>query len=215
MIDRPGSTRQRLGVAAALGFVLSLAGPSMSHAAPSKASGTGYVNELPCNDICKAYMAWSDRMMAKFRSASQSRPKTRTAVHRKPDRTAARASQTRHSDLNSFARLLRPSDTPAQVVETPQVAAPTPSGPVEAIAERLSPAAGTANTRLADAGSAATTTEPQTTLVSLTAPISGTEDMSATDNYARGRDWLLTASLGLAVIALFALLSWERFKRTT
>ena len=214
MIDRPGSTRQRLGVAAALGFVLSLAGPSMSHAAPSKASGTGYVNELPCNDICKAYMAWSDRMRAKFRSASLSRPKARTAVHRKPDRTVARASEARRSDLNSFARLLRPSDTPAQAVETPQVAAPAPSGPVEAIAERLSPAAGTANTRPADAGSAATT-EPQTTLASLTAPISGTEDTSTTDEFARGRDWLLTASLGLAVLALFALLSWERFKRTT
>jgi hypothetical protein len=221
MIGRPGSTRQRLAVAAALVVVLSLAGPSMSHAAPSNASGTGYVNGLPCNDICKAYMAWSDRVMARLRPAPQSPPKARIAVRqRKPERTVYRESETRHADLSSFAQLLRRSNAPARTAEPPQAAEPPqvavvePSGHVDAVAERLSPAAGIANARSADAGSA-TSEPPPRELVSLTAPISDTQDTSTTDDFGRSRDRWLTASLGLALVALFLLFYWARSRPRT
>lgn len=212
MIGRLRSTRQRLGVAAALAFMLSVAGPTASGAAPSNASG--YANGLPCNDICKAYMAWSDRVMAKLRPSPQSRPKARMAIRPgKPDRTADRVSKTRRSDLNSFARVLRPSDTPAQapqVAQTPQVTIAAPSGPVEAIEQRLSPAARGANARFAEANDASNE-PPERTLVSLTAPVSATQDpqdTGTTDDVAHGSDWLLRASLGLAICALLSLLYW-------
>jgi len=220
MIGRQGSTRQRLGVAAALIIVVSVAGPDTSSAAPSNASVTGNVNGLPCNDLCKAYMAWSDRVMARFRPAVRSQKAQGAAVqrsavvHKKPDRTVHRAPDTRRSDLDSFARILRPSDTAPQGADVPQVAVAAPSGAVEAIEEQLSPPAGIANARVADASRAADATPP-TTPVSSSAPISATEETSTADDFATARDWLLTASLVLAVCVLFVLLYWERFGDST
>ena len=207
------STKQRLGAAAALVFILALAGPSTSHATPSNASGTGYVNGQPCNDFCKAYMAWSDRVMARSRPALRSRPKAQIAVrHRKPVRTVYRRPDTRHADLSSFAQVLRRSNAPAQDAETQQVAvAAPPPGPVNPITERLSPAAGIANARFADAGGA-TDEPPPRTLVSSTAPISATHDTGTTDGFERGGDSRLTASLGLALCALLWLLYWGWFR---
>ena len=54
------------GLVVALIYALSLAGSSTVQAAPSNASETNYVDGLPCNDLCKAYMAWSDRIVARF-----------------------------------------------------------------------------------------------------------------------------------------------------
>jgi hypothetical protein len=215
MIGRQRLIRQRFGVTVAFVFALSLAGPSTSYAAQSNATGTGYVNGLPCNDICKAYMAWSDRVMGRSRPSAQSQPKARIAVrHRKPDRPVYRVSETRHRDLSSFAQVLRRSDTAAQTAETPQVAVAAPSDPISAIAKRLSPADGIANARFADAGSA-TNEPPQRTLVSLTAPISATQDTSTTDDVARGRDRWLMASLVPALCAFLYLLYGGWFRHRT
>lgn len=229
MIDRLRSTKQGFGLAAALAVMLSVAGPTTSGAAPSNASGTGYVNGMPCNDICKAYLAWSDRMMAKLRSSPQSRSKARVearvAVRRsKPERIVHAVPEKRRSDLDSFARILRPSDTAPQAPQPPQIAVAAPSGPadtpVDAIEQRLSPAAGVPNARLADASSASTE-PPERTLVSLTAPIAATQDRqdtqdtSTSDDFARGSDWLLRGSLGLALCALLLLLYWGWFRDKT
>ncbi len=222
MIGRLRSTMQKLGAAVALVFALSLGGPTMSHAAPSKASAAGYVNGLPCNALCKAYMAWSDRIMAR---SSRPPPKARIAVrHRKPERTAYRAAATRHSDLNSFAQILRRSDPAPQAAETPQVTAAAPPAPVNAIAEPLSPATGGAAARPAD-DSGATSEPPQTTLASFVAAMPATQptstpqdaskDTSTPDDFARGDERRLAASLGLMLCALLSLLCWVWFRHRT
>jgi hypothetical protein len=122
----------------------------------------------------------------------------------------------RHANLSSFAQVIRRSDAAAQAAEAPQVTTATSSGPVNAIAERLSPTAGIATARLADAGSA-TNEPPERTLASFIAPISATQDTSTTDDFERGRDGRLAAalSLGLALCALLALLYWVWFSRRT
>jgi hypothetical protein len=224
MIGRLRSTMQRLGVAVALVFALSLAGPSKSHAAPSNASETGYVNGLPCNDLCKAYMAWSDRVMGKssrppdggMGTSSSPPPKARIAVRHRTDRTVDRAAGTRHSDPNSFAQVIRRSDAAAKAAETPQVTAAASPAPVNAIAERRSPATGIATARPADAGSS-TNEPPRTPLVSFIAPISATQDTSKTEEFARGHDGRFLAPLGLTLCALLSLLYlvWVWFGQNT
>ena len=230
MIGCLRSTMQKLGAAAALVFALSLAGPGMSQAAPSKASPAGYVNGLPCNALCKVYMAWSDRIMGR---SSRPPPKARIAVrHRKPERTAERAAAMRHSDLNSFAQILRRSDTAPQAAETPQVTAAAPPAPVNAIAEPLSPATGiaaAATARPADDGSA-TSEPPRTTLAAFATAIPATQatstrqdstpqdaskDASTPDDFARSDDRRLAVSLGLMLCALLSLLCWVWFRHRT
>jgi hypothetical protein len=225
MIGRLRSTMQRLGVAVALVLALSLAGPSKSNAAPSNASETGYVNGLPCNNLCKAYMAWSDRVMGKSSrppdqgvgTSSFPPPRARIAVrHRRPDRTVDRAAGTRHLDLNSFTQVIRRSDAAAKAAETPQVTAAARPAPVNAIAERRSPATGIATARPADAGSS-TNEPPRTPLVSFIAPISATQDTSKTEEFARGHDGRLMAPLALTLCALLSLLYlvWVWFGQST
>jgi hypothetical protein len=214
MIGRLRSTMHRLGLALALVFALSLAEPSTSHADPSNASGTGYVNGMPCNDLCKAYMAWSDRVMG---TTPPPPPKARIAVRpRRPDRTVDRVAGTRHSDLNSFRQVLRRSDAAAKAAETPQVTAAVPPAPVNAIAERRSPATGIVTARLADAG-ISTNKAPQTPLDSFIAPISATQDTSTTEDFARGHDGRFMAPLGLTLCALLSLLYliWVWFGQST
>jgi len=235
MIGRLRSTMQRLGLAVAL----VLAGPSTSHAAPSNASGTGYLNGLPCNDLCKAYMAWSDRIMGRLsRLSPSSRPppssaqppkariEARIAVRRKrPDQSVDRAAATHHSDLSSLTQILRTqvlrrSNAAVQAAETPQVApqvtAAAPPAPINAIAERPSAATGIATTRLADDGRA-TNEPPPTPLDPFIAPVSTTEDTSTTDESARGGDGRLVTSLGLTLCALLSLLYlvWVWFRHNT
>ena len=212
-------------MAVALVFALSLAGPSKSNAAPSNASETGYVNGLPCNNLCKAYMAWSDRVMGKSArppdrgvgTSSCPPPKARIAVrHRRPDRIVDRAAGTRHSDLNSFTQVIRRSVAAAKAAETPQVTAAAPPAPVNAIAERRSPATGIATARPADAGSS-TNEPPRTPLVSSIAPISAMQDTSKTEEFARDHDGRFMAPLGLTLCALLSLLYlvWVWFGQST
>jgi hypothetical protein len=209
------STVQSLGAAGALICALSLAGPSTSHAAASNASGTD--NGPPCNDLCKAYMAWSDQVMARSRP---SRPQTRVVPDKRPDRTVHRASGTRQSGLNPFAQTPRRSDAAPRSVQTPHVTPhvqAAPSEPVQPITERRFPADGIVTPRPAEAG-VATNAPPGTTLVSVTGLVSatqdtGTQNTSTTSHSARGLDGRFALSLGLALCSLLSLLCWGVLRR--
>lgn len=222
---------RRLGAAVALISALSLAGLTTSQAAPSHLSRTVYVNGLPCNDLCKAYMAWSDQIMAKFRPQQR---QTRVVVpHKKPDRTVHHASGTRQSGLNGFAQLPRRRDAFPSSAETPHVQ-PVSSEPVQPITERIFAADGTMTAKPADAGVAAnasleTTPVSATGLVSAT-QVSATQDISpqdtgpqeaptpdtgTTSRFTSDLDGRFALSLGLALCALLSLLSWACFRRWT
>ena len=132
MMDRLRSPMQTLGVTAFLIYVLSLAGPGMSHARPSHASQSVHSNGLPCNAVCKAYMSWSHRVTAMLhpsrplKTFHPSQPLKKTAAHHKrsPRTMVARhAPRTRRSGLNSFAQWPVRSDAPPPSAETPRAAA--------------------------------------------------------------------------------------------
>jgi len=220
----------------ALISVLSLAGLATSQAAPSHVSRTVYVNGLPCNDLCKAYMAWSDQIMAKFRP--QQRQARVVAPHKKPDRTVQHASGTRQSGLNGFAQLPRQRDAFPSSAETPHVQ-PVSSEPVQPITERIFATDGTMPTKPADAGVAANASL-ETTPVSATGLVSATQvfatqafatqvfspqdtgpqdtstpDTGTTSRFMRDLDGRFALSLGLALCALLSLLSWACFRRWT
>ena len=204
-------TMQRLGVAVALVYALSLAGSSTSHAASPNASKTDRSYGLPCNDLCKAYMVWSDQVMGRSRP---SQPQKRVAAPRKrPDRTVHRASRTRQLGLSLFAQLPRRHDAAPQYVETPRVQAAPPE-PVRPITTQLFPADGIVAARPADAG-VATNASPETTLVSVTSLVSATQDTGATSHFARGLDGRFAVSLVLALCAMLSLLSWGYLRRRT
>jgi hypothetical protein len=220
MMGRLQSLVQRLGVALALVSALSLAGAA--EAAPTNASKTDHADGLPCNDLCKAYMAWSDRMMAKFRPHPPQRPPEERIAARpkKPERTLHRASATRHSDLASFAQFHGRSDptAQAQAVDIPQAeAAAPPSDPFKPIAERLLEADGNATARLARADSA-TNAIPEATPVSLTT--ASTSDMQAPGAegpVATRLDlrFVLSLILALSICTLLALMYRGRSRSRT
>jgi hypothetical protein len=112
---------QRLGVALALSHVVFLAGLGTSHAEPSNAAETAYVHGPPCNDLCKAYMAWSNRMMANLHP---SRPQLRVLAHyKKPDRPAHHASDTRQVGVMPFAEHRRRPEMASHAEDIPHVQA--------------------------------------------------------------------------------------------
>jgi len=196
---------------AALVLALSLAGLSTAQAARSNASETDHVNGQPCNDLCKAYMAWSDRLMAR---PLPSWPQMRVIlVSKRPDRTVPHAPGTRRSGSNSFAQLPQPSDAAPPSVETAHMQA-APSEPVQPITERSFPADGIVPAKPADAGGA-TNAAPETTFVSVTGFVSATQDTGMTRHFARGLDGRFGAELGLALCALLSLLSWGWLRRKT
>jgi hypothetical protein len=225
-MGRLRSTVRRLGAAVALISASSLAGPTTSQAAPSHVSRTVYVNGLPCNDLCKAYMAWSEQVMAKFRP--QQRQTQVVVPHKKPDRTVHHASGTRQSSLNGFAQLPRRRDAFPSSAETPHVQ-PVSSEPVQPITERIFATDGAITAKPADAGVAANV-PLQTTPVSVTGFVSATQDpgsqdpgsqetptpdTATTSRFARDFDGRFALSLGLALCALLSLLSWACFRRWT
>ncbi len=200
------STMQTLGATAALICALSLAGPSTSQAAPSNLSGTDYVSRQPCNDFCKAYLAWSDRVSAIFHP---SRPVARTAVrHKKPAGRMVldRAPKTRPPSLSSFAQFPVRSDATPQSAETSQAEVAL-SRPAERIADRFPAADGFVTARLAGTGSA-TNDAPESTVVSATDAILATQDTGTMDDSTGGLNTRFAVSLLLALCALSALVFW-------
>jgi hypothetical protein len=207
MMNRLRSTTQTLGAAAALICALSLAAaaPSPSYAAASNVSGTDDASQQPCNDVCKAYMAWSDRVSAQLRPSS---PLAQAAV---PDGKPAgqmvhrRASRTRQPSLSSFAQFPVRRNA-AQSAETAQ-AVVAPSRPLEGIADRFPTTAGFV-TALLTGPAGATNEAPDSTVVPATDAILATRATSPIDATAGGVDMQFTVSLFLALCLLSALVFW-------
>src|ERR1700761_3047460 len=106
MIGRDQSTIRVLGIAVALIGALSLAGLSPAHAAPTKPAETDTLNGMPCGKLCKAYMAWSDRVMAALHPRPPSQPQKRIAARpKRAERPRQRTAATHQVALKSFAQL--------------------------------------------------------------------------------------------------------------
>jgi len=102
-----------IGATAALVSAICLIAPAAAQADGLRAPEMDTVNGQPCNTLCKAYMAWSDRVLA-VTQPSYVRPQVRVAVPQnptpkkleKPERMANHAPKsTRPSNLDSFAQL--------------------------------------------------------------------------------------------------------------
>jgi len=102
-----------IGAAAALVSAMCLLTPAAAETGMLRAPEMDTVNGQPCNTLCKAYMAWSERVLA-MTQPSYARPQVRVAVPQtptpkkadKPERMASHAPKaTRPSNLDSFAQL--------------------------------------------------------------------------------------------------------------
>ncbi len=233
MMSHLQSMTQRLAVTMLLGCAVSLAGLGASHAATPNASGMTTVNGLPCNELCKAYMSWSDRMMAKFlpphpqlRSQARAQPQSqaRTAVHeRKLERKLHHAAAARRLGLNSFAQIPKPNDAnprdaAPQSTETPRVeaASPAPANPIadrfpaQALATRALPVQALVSARVADS---ARSDLPESGAVSATDAASAPQ---TTDTTAESdQETRFPVSLALALSAFVAFLAWGWFRDRT
>src|ERR1700761_7787948 len=122
MVDRLPVTIQRFaalrpGAALVLVCMLSLAGLGPSYAAPTHAKIT--VDGQPCGQLCKAYLAWSDRVRAASRALFQPRVPQRVAVHhKKPDRPARRAVATHRAGTDAFAQFVHHGNPVAPAAPT-------------------------------------------------------------------------------------------------
>lgn len=177
----------------------------------NRGAGIAALGRQPCNDFCKAYLAWSDRVSAMFHP---SRPVARTAVHhgKPPDRMVhPRASKTRQPRLNSFAQFPVRSDATPPSAETSQAEA-APSRPVDRIVDRFPAADGFVTARLAGTGLAgtgiATNDAAESTVASATDAIPATQDTGTIDDTAGGLDVRFAVSLFLGLCALSALGFW-------
>jgi hypothetical protein len=212
MLGRLRTTMQPLGAIAALICALGLALPGASHAAPPDGPGTDDVSAQPCNDVCKAYMAWSDRVAAKLHPSST--VAQTTAQDGKPagQMVHHHAAKSRQPSLNSFARLPVRRDATAQSAETAQ-AVVAPSRPVDGITDRFPTTAGFVSALLAGAAGAANDA-PDSPIVSVTEVTPATraggaiDATSTIDATVRGPDMQFAVSLCLALCLLAALVVW-------
>jgi hypothetical protein len=213
MMDRLRSPLQTLGGTAFLICALSLAGIGSSHAGPSSSSESVDVSGEPCNDVCKAYMAWSHRVSAMF---GPSQPLEKHAAHHgKPPRTMVRYG-TRQPALSSFARLPEQSDAMPESAETRQAAQTpqaevAPSPPIDRIADRF-PAAGNLMTAKRAGTDSATNDAAESTVVAVADTIPATQATGTIDGSAVGVHMRQAAVLLLGLCALTALVFWRRFR---
>jgi len=212
---------QRLVASALLVCAASLAGLGASHAA----SSTTTVNGMPCNELCKAYMSWSDRMMAKFlpprpqmrplaraQSQAQMQSQARAAMHdRKPDRVVHHAAAPRRSGLNSFAQFPQAADAAPPAADAQRTAAAAPgaaAAPANPVTDRFPTDA--VVTAAMDTGRAASEF-PETVVVpatdSVAMPAASTIAAATGDQETR-----FPASLALALSAFVAFLAWGWFR---
>jgi hypothetical protein len=224
-MGRLRSTMQTLAAAAAFLCALSVGGPGTSHAAPSTLSETDDASRLPCNAVCKAYMAWSGRVSAMLHP---SQPVAQTAVHHR--RLAGwmihlRASRTRQPGSNSLAQFPDRTDAAPRSAETSPAEA-APSRPGDRIADRFPAADGfvaarpvdtrPVDTRLADTR-LADTRLADTRLAGTGGDVAETMLVSATraGGPVGGLSRRLAVALFLALCTLSALVLWGWFRART
>ena len=211
MSGRHHRMMRRLVAAMFMVHALFLAGLSPSSAA---APNSGLVNGMPCNNLCKAYMAWSDRMMARVKPPQRQVPRPPTVAHaKKPEPPPQHAALTRRQGLNAFARLPRQADpAPSAAPQAAEAAPPVegaPSQPTNPVADLTSAVDGTAT----QSGSA-TIKHAEATPVSFVNPLTMTAEPVTTSQVASGRPRRLPVSLILALCALLAFGLWWWIKGT-
>ncbi|WP_407156867.1 hypothetical protein [Bradyrhizobium sp. STM 3557] len=208
MMGRPDPTLQRLVLAMLVVHAVSLAALGPSHAAAANSSSSDLVNGMPCNDPCKAYMAWSDRMLARFAlPRPQASGQTRTAAHpKKPERTARHVTGTRRPSLNSLAQFSRQSGEAPQSGDPRQVemASSQPTSPISA--GLFSADTGITEQRSEAGGARAALADP--TPMSVASPVPAAQQPATAEHAAASRATRLQISLALAFCALLAFGSW-------
>ena len=119
-------SKAAFGAAIALVSAIFMATPGTSQAGALRGSDTDIVNGQPCNDFCKAYMAWSDRVRAMIQPA-QARSRVRVAQPQKkidaaerPQRVTHRTPKPGRQPLNSFAQLPSGSHLTRAAMDTPR-----------------------------------------------------------------------------------------------
>jgi hypothetical protein len=192
---------------------LSLAGLGATHAAPPKLSATDAAGRQPCNDVCKAYMAWSDRVSAMLHPSTV----PQSTVHdAKPDQMVHHpVPRTRQQGLNSFAQFPVRRDATAPSAETAPVEV-APSRRADEIADRFPTTAGFVTALLASTAGA-TNDAPESAVVPVSDALpatraTGTIGASAIETTTGGLDLRFTMSLLLALCILSALVfrGWSR-----
>jgi len=208
MMGRLRSTMQTPGATAALICALSVAGLSASHAAPPNVPGTDNASREPCNDVCKAYMAWSDRVSTMLHP---SQPVVQTAVRdAKPagQMVHHHASKTRQPGLSSFAQFPVRSDAAAPSAEPaqPEVA---PSRAADGIADRFPAAAGFVTAILAATGSPPNDAA-ESAVDSANDVVPATRGPGTIDNTAGGLN--IRLALPLLILSFSMLVFWRWFR---
>jgi hypothetical protein len=196
MIGRQQRRKAALGLAAILVCALTLATPRPALAAPTNAEADT-LDGVPCNSICQAYMAWSDRVMAASRPRPPAQPQGRIAARpKKPERPRARAPQAQQPASTASARLPRRRIATPRPAEIPRVRTAALSDPVTAATERRFPASEAITASLAGARTA--DEMPEMVAVSLPVPVSAAADPSPVNPAAGGLDLQFALSLVFA-----------------
>ena len=160
-----------IGAAAALVSAMCLLTPAAAEIGMLRAPEMDTVNGQPCNTLCKAYMAWSNRVLA-MTQPSYNRPQVRVAVPQnptpkkadRPERMANHAPKaTRPSNLDSFAQLPSAAHAAQSAMDLPRGDDAAGAYGQSAMG-RLLP-----GDRTAPAGLRGTTSEPDMRLVSISA----------------------------------------------
>jgi hypothetical protein len=213
---------QRLVFTALIVHAFALAGSSPSQASVPHASKPTSINGQPCGNLCQAYIAWSDRMLAKLyprppHHRVQPRLQARaTARHQRPQRAVRHATTPRRRGATLFAQLAPRSDAALRLRNArageiaPPPAGPVAEKPVNAATELPAEDATIAATDLSSSSGGF----PETIAIStsVTEPVSEAADASGQSG---GRDIRLLLSLALALGALLAFLLWGWFRAST
>lgn len=216
MMSRLPPKAQLLVATALLTCALSLgATVAGARAAPGRTT----VNGMPCNDLCRAYLAWSDRMMAKFLpprpqaravspSQAQNQAPAKTAVRdRKPERALHHATAPRKPGFTAFAQLPHAGVATQRTIDVAS-ADGTAETPVDQTARRSPPAeAGHSET------TAAATEFPETSAVVPPQPASAAT--ASTTEIAAEQETRFPVSLALSLSAFVAFLAWGWFRDRT
>ncbi len=208
-------SRAVFGAAAALVSAIFGAAPNAAQASFLNISDTEIVNGQPCNDYCKAYLAWSDRVRTMIQP-SQARSQVNVAQSQKkidrpekPERVAHQQPKPRRQPLNSFAQLPAGSHLARAAMDAPQpdamAAEPAGTGMGRLSGEGMMPPT------LADfRGSMA---EPDTRRVAMTETASADEPRTVGAARAFNAPSTRLISFLLALGALLAYFAWGWLKQ--
>jgi hypothetical protein len=215
MIGRDRATIAAFGVAAALVCALTLATPRSARAAPTNAA-TDTVDGIPCNSLCQAYMAWSDRVMAATRPRPPARPQERMAAHpKKPERPRHPAPDAHHRASMTSAQPPRRRFAAQPPAEIPRLQTAALSDPVTTAAARPFAAVEAITASLADVPAAAASPLPKAMPVSLSVPVAATQAAAATGSRGTGGmdlQFALSLVFGLSLCAFLVIMLLDRSK---